>query len=55
MVLIHFIAGRRLDCGADPLHGREKARLVLIHFMTGRMLDCGADPLHDREKARLWC
>ena len=27
MVLIHFMAGRRLDYGADPLYGREKARL----------------------------
>ena len=27
MVLIHFMAGRRLDCGADPLHDREEARL----------------------------
>ena len=27
MVLINFMTGRRLDCGLDPLHGREKARL----------------------------
>ena len=27
MVLIHFMAGRRLDYGADPLHDREEARL----------------------------
>ena len=42
MVLIHFMAGRRLDCGVDPP-------------MASRRLDCGADQLHDREKARLWC
>ena len=27
MVLIHFMAGSRLDYGVDQLHGREKARL----------------------------
>ena len=27
MGLIHFMAGRRLVYGADPLHDREKARL----------------------------
>ena len=42
MVLIHFMAGRRLDYCADPP-------------MASRRLDYGADQLHDREKARLWC
>ena len=27
MVLINFMTGRRLDCGGDLLHDREKARL----------------------------
>ena len=27
MVLIYFMAGRRLVYGADPLHDREEARL----------------------------